>query len=231
MQIASKIRQLTFLRIVYVVYMICVKSITNVGIKVLWRVKNPHNSTTAANTINDMDFPSDKVTVGKLSYGPLRVHHFGTDGENLKIGNYCSISMGVKFILGGNHSTNTFSTYPFRCFFDNLECEAWTKGPIILEDDVWIGTDAIVLSGVTLGKGTVVAAGSVVVKSTLPYSLVGGNPAKLIKMRFDDEIIKLLLDIKFEKIDEKKVVGLLAKLYMPLNRELLIEIKNDLLKS
>lgn len=195
-----------------------------------WRFYNQHNYTQIANTLNEMQFPIDKVTVGKHTYGPLCVHHFGTIDEKLKIGNYCSISIGVRFILGGNHSTNTFSTYPFHFIFNNNQCEAWTKGPIIVEDDVWIGTDAIILSGITLGKGTIVAAGSVVTKSTAPYSLVGGNPAKLIKMRFNEDIINMLMDIEIEKLDENRILTLLPKLYSPLSVGILVEIKNELIK-
>lgn len=230
-KILYKFKLLTFVQALNVFYNNYVNKIKIPKIQVIWRSLNRHNHTIVANTFNEMYFPLDKVTVGKQCYGPLCVHHFGTVGENLKIGNYCSISIGVKFILGGNHSISTFSTFPFRHFFNNQECEAWSKGPIIVEDDVWIGTDAIILSGVTLGKGTVVAAGSVVTESTLPYSLIGGNPAKLIRMRFDDAIIKALMDIDFEKIDEKKISALLPKLYEPLNEILLSEIRKELLKS
>lgn len=225
-----KFRLLAFVQFLAVFYNNSIFSIKNARIKVAWRNMNLHNQTFVTNTINETYFPKDKVKVGKHSYGPLCVHHFGTSGENLVIGNYCSISFGVKFILGGNHSTSTFSTFPFRYYFNNQECEAWSKGSIIIEDDVWIGTDAIILSGVKLGKGTIVAAGSVITKSTLPYSLIAGNPAKLIKMRFDDAIIKVLMDIDFGKIDEKRIKGLLPKMYMPLNETQILEIKNELLK-
>lgn len=200
-------------------------------IQVNWRSSNRHNHTTVGNTIEDMYFPLDRVTVGKHSYGPLCVHSFGTVGERLIIGNYCSISLGVKFILGGNHSISTFSTFPFRHFYNNLECEALTKGPIIMEDDVWIGTNSIILSGIKLSKGTIIAAGSVVTKSTIPYTIVGGNPARVIKARFDEHIISILLDIDFGRIDEKRIKNLLPKLYSPLNDEILSEIKNELLIS
>jgi virginiamycin A acetyltransferase len=198
--------------------------------KITWRNLNQHNHTTVGNTGSDMNFPIDKVTVGKQSYGPLCVHHFGSANEELKIGNYCSISRGVKFILGGNHSTETFSTFPFRHFYNHEECEAWSKGPIIIEDDVWIGTDVLIMSGVTIGKGTIVAAGSIVTRSTTPYSIVGGNPAKTIKMRFDESIINLLLDLDLNKIDEKRIRDLLSIMYMPVSDESLKKIKKELLK-
>jgi acetyltransferase-like isoleucine patch superfamily enzyme len=183
----------------------------------VWRKLNPHNYTHVANPISTEFFPIEKVKVGKYSYGPLCVHSFGTDNENLVIGSFCSISFGVKFILGGNHSMNTFSTYPFRFYYDNKKNEAKSKGPIIIEDDVWIGTDSTILSGVKLGKGTIVAAGSIVTKSTLPYSLVGGNPAKLIKMRFEDSIIKKLMEIDFNCFNENNINSLLNNMYEPLS--------------
>jgi len=224
-----KFRLITFGRLLLNIYYKYVFRMKMARIQGSWSYHNLHNYTTIGNTINDMFFPLDKVIVGKGTYGPLCVHHFGNPDEKLKIGNYCSISIGVKFILGGNHSITTFSTYPFRKFFYNGECEAWTKGPIIVEDDVWIGTDAIILSGVRLAKGTVIAAGSVVTKSTEPYSIVAGNPAKKIKIRFDQAIINALMDINFEIIDEKRILNLLPKLYMPLNEKILTEIKNELL--
>ena len=225
-----KLRLLSFVQYIALFYHNTKFIIKNVKIKVAWRNKNLHNKTFVVNTINETYFPKDKVSVGNHSYGPLCVHHFGSSGENLIIGNYCSISFGVKFILGGNHSINTFSTFPFRHYFNNKECEAWTKGPIIIEDDVWIGTNAIILSGVKLGKGSIVAASSMVTKSTPPYSIIGGNPAKLIRMRFNDEIIKALQEIDFGKIDENRIRNLLPKMYAPLNENLLLEIKNELLK-
>lgn len=223
------IKSSTFIQSLSLFYNIYINSLNNFKIKKKWRNLNKHNSTFIANSDNETYFPFGKVTVGKFSYGPLIVHHFGSINEKLVIGNYCSISHGVKFILGGNHSLNTFSTFPFRYYY-NQECEAWSKGPIIVEDDVWIGTDSIILSGITLGKGSVVAAGSVVTKSSLPYSIIGGNPAKLIKMRFDEEMIRGLIGVDFEKIDEKKIPFTLLKLSMPLNKKLLTEITNDIVK-
>jgi virginiamycin A acetyltransferase len=230
-KILQKLGLLDFARIIHISYDDFLIRKQNTRIRSIWRRLNAHNYTFAANSIDEMTFPVDKVRVGKYSYGPLCVHHFGNKNEKLIVGYYCSISKGVKFILGGNHSINTFSTFPFRFFFNNQEYDASTKGPIIVEDDVWIGTDSIILSGVTLGKGTIVAAGSIVTKSTLPYSVIGGNPAKLIKKRFDDDLIKLLLDIDFSKIDEKKIHGLLPKLHMPLDGKILLEIKSELLSS
>jgi acetyltransferase-like isoleucine patch superfamily enzyme len=196
-----------------------------------WLRLNRHNFTGAVNGFNDVLFPIEKVVVGKYTYGSLHVLSYGTEGELLKIGCYCSIGSGVKFVLGGIHRRDTMTTYPFRHIFNSGQIEAQTKGPIILEDDVWIGTNALILSGVRLGKGTVVAAGSVVTKSTKPYSVVGGNPAILIAMRFEDSLISQLMQIDLEKIDNKWVLENMDKVCKPLNEVVLEDIKSCLKKN
>ena len=190
-----------------------------IQLKMKWKKKNPHNYTTIKKT-----FDIEKVTVGKMSYGPLEVYEWGNANEELKIGNYVSIASGVKFILGGNHYYNTFSTYPFRVMCLNEEREAYSNGPIVIEDDVWIATDATILSGVNIGKGAVIAAGSVVVKDVPPYSIVGGNPAKVIKYRFEDKIIQRLMNIDISKINEKINKNNIEIFYEKLNEEVLDDI-------
>lgn len=162
-----------------------------------WRNRNSHNMTYAMNI-----FPIDCVQVGKMTYGPLEVHTWGASNEKLEIGHYCSIAEGVKFILGGNHYYHTFSTYPFKVMVMKEEKEAWSKGPIVIGNDVWIGMDSMILSGVTIGQGAVIAAGSVVTKDVPPYAIVGGNPAKVIKYRFEPQIIDRLLKIEFSNIND-----------------------------
>lgn len=170
-------------------------------IQLLWRDSNRHNYTKVVSDSKKCDFPIAKVKVGKFTYGPLNVKSYGSSDEFLEIGNYCSIAEGVKFILGGEHRYNTLSTYPFRrIVIDNSYVETFSKGPIVVEDDVWIGTNSLILSGVKLSKGTVVAAGSVVTKSTEPYSIVGGNPAKLIRKRFSEEDIKILMTVDLSSV-------------------------------
>ncbi|WBV58523.1 CatB-related O-acetyltransferase [Chryseobacterium sp. Chry.R1] len=162
-----------------------------------WKKINKHNFTYPV-----VIFPLEKVLVGNNTYGPLEVYSYTRKkDEFLCIGSFCSIAKGVKFILGGNHFSNFISTYPFKSFFLNEE-EAFSKGDIILEDDVWIGTDCLILSGVKLGQGCVVAAGSIVTKSFPPYSVIGGNPAKIIKKRFNDEIIEKLLKLDFNSLTD-----------------------------
>lgn len=196
-------------------------------IKIKWRSFNKHNHTFVVNSAEGMHFPLDRVTVGRRSYGPLSIFHFNANNEKLVIGHYCSISTGVKFILGGNNTINTFLTFPIRFFLAGGETEAQSNGPIRVEDDVWIGTDAIILSGVTLARGTVIAAGSVVTKSTQPYSVNGGVPAKLIKYRFADSMINSLMDIDFENINDESVLNCLSEICSPMNHEILVKIKES----
>ena len=194
------------IRIIICRYLDYKKKIKFIKVKLLWRDSNPHNFTMIDNQIEDVIFPFNKVTVGNYTYGPLRVISYGSNDEYLGIGCFCSIANGVKFLLGGEHKLNKFSTYPFmRILIDNNEIETFSKGDIILEDDVWIGTNSLILSGVKLSRGTVVAAGSVVTKSTDPYSIIGGNPARLIKKRFNDDIIENLLNIDYNILTDNFV--------------------------
>lgn len=159
-----------------------------------WRLLNKHNLT----TVGERRFPVEVVSVGKETYGMLNIMSVFADcGENLLIGNYVSIAPGVWFMLGVNHQTDTFTTFPLRTrLFGPSPLDAICKGPLIIEDEVWIGSNSMIFSGITVGKGAIIAAGAVVTKDVPPYAIVGGNPAHIIKYRFSEEIIKLLLPIK-----------------------------------
>ncbi|WP_455669588.1 CatB-related O-acetyltransferase [Phocaeicola sp.] len=177
-----------------------------------WRTENRHNYTRCANLTTDSLFPLSKVHVGKYTYGPLRVIAYSIYDANLYIGNFCSIASEVCFLLGGEHDYHYLSTYPFKAMLLGQD-EAVSKGDIIVEDDVWIGHSSIILSGVTLSRGTIVAAGSVIVKSTEPYSIVGGNPAKFIKKRFTQSTIDKLMKLSFEKWDTKYILEKWDEIY------------------
>ena len=165
-----------------------------------WRRLNKHNST----RFNDYDY-LNYVTVGKQTYGRINVIMENTVSR-LHIGNYCSIAPDVCFIVSGDHRIDTISTFPFHVkVLKDLKHEACSKGDIIIEDDVWIGFRSTILSGVTVGKGSVIGAGSVVTKDVAPYSIVAGNPARLIKYRFSEEIIEQLLKIDYKEIDFSKI--------------------------
>lgn len=184
-----------------------------------WRKKNQHNQTTVTNL-----FAIDLINVGNMTYGPLEIHSWGAANEELTIGNFVSIASGVKFLLGGNHRYDTFSTYPFKVKFLGASREAWSKGGILIEDDVWIGTDAMIMSGVKVGKGAVIAARSVITKDVPPYAIVGGNPAKIIKYRFNDEIQSYIKDFKFKNIDQSFIDNNINELYQTLDENILSKI-------
>jgi acetyltransferase-like isoleucine patch superfamily enzyme len=160
-----------------------------------WRGKNGHNETYAFNI-----FRIEKVIVGKKTYGVLHITDFSPLNVKLRIGSYCSLSSGVQFLLGGEHQIDSISTYPFKVKRFGYEKEADSKGDIVVGDDVWIGTNAIICSGVKIGQGAIVAAGAVVTKDVPPYGVVGGNPAKIIKYRFDEPIRKKMSEIDVCKL-------------------------------
>jgi acetyltransferase-like isoleucine patch superfamily enzyme len=144
----------------------------------------------------------EKYKIGPFSYGRPQLL-FENDFATLTIGNYCSIANGVKIFLGGNHRIDWVSTYPFNDTPKEFETAKHitghpaTKGDVNVGNDVWIGYNAIILSGVTIGDGAVVGAGSVVSKSIGAYEIWAGNPAKFVKKRFSDEEIASLLKIKW----------------------------------
>lgn len=178
-----------------------------------WRLLNSHNETGVSNL-----FDLSKVSVGKKTYGILNVFHaYGCSEEKLTIGNYCSIGPNVIFILGGEHPYKFVSTYPFRVKVCGEIYEATTKGEIKVCDDVWIGHGAMVLSGVTLGQGSIVAAGSVVTKNVPPYAIVGGNPARIIKYRFSEDVIEKISRIDFSKLDEDSIKNNVDIIYSDIN--------------
>lgn len=142
-------------------------------------------------------FDTKNVHIGNYSYGIINV---SSDTDNkLIIGNYCSIAENVKFLLGLDHPTNLVSTYPFKSYFMS-GIDAISKGDIIVDDDVWIGYGATILSGVHISQGAIIAVGEVVTKDIPPYAIVGGVPANILKYRFSKEIVQELLKINYEHL-------------------------------
>lgn len=169
--------------------------------KILWRKKNKHNFLKIrSSNYNTLDI--NKIKCGKCSYGLLNVEFYGNINEYLEIGSFCSIAPNVVFLLGGNHNYSCISTYPFDNFIFNKKEMSFSKGPIIVKNDVWIGSNSIILSGITIGQGSIIAAGSVVTKSTPPYSIVAGNPAVVKKYRFNNDIINKLLEVDIDDLDK-----------------------------
>ena len=143
------------------------------------------------------------------------LYHYPVNKDRLIIGKFCSIACGAKFLFNSaNHKMASLSTYTFPLFFEEwgLEKEnvaqAWDqKGDIIIGTDVWIGYEAVILSGVTIGDGAVIGCRAVVTKDVPPYTIVGGVPAKPIRKRFDEETIKELQKIKWWDWPEEKIAG------------------------
>ena len=176
-----------------------------------WRERNAHNYTDAMNV-----FPLDCVSVGQYSYGGLKVLAFNNDAK-LKIGSFCSVGPEVCFNLSADHYTNHISTYPFKVkmLYSSL-FEGFSKGDIVVDDDVWIGYGATIMSGVHIGQGAIVAAGAVVTKDVPPYAIVGGVPAKVIKYRFGAEMIEKLLKVDYGKLSKEDIEKHIDELYKEL---------------
>jgi len=141
------------------------------------------------------------------------LYHYPVNGDKLKIGKFCSIACGAKFLFtSANHTLRSLSTYPFPIFFGEWGldakniCEAWdNKGDIVIGNDVWIGFEAVILSGVTIGDGAIIGTRAVVTKDVPPYTIVGGIPAKPIRKRFDDETISQLEALNWWDWDEETI--------------------------
>lgn len=140
------------------------------------------------------------------------LYHFDFIGDKLIIGKFCAIGSDVQFIMNGaNHKIGGISTYPFNIFggdWSSVEPTASDlpyKGDTIIENDVWIGYKATIMPGITIGNGAIIAAHSVVTKDVEPYSIVGGNPAKVLRKRFTEDDINSLLEIAWWNWDLDKI--------------------------
>lgn len=138
------------------------------------------------------------------------LYHYPVNGDRLIIGKFCSIACGARFFFtAGNHSMKSLSNYTFPVFFDEWGMEgkniasAWdNKGDIVIGNDVWIGYEAVILSGVHIGDGAVIGTRAVVTKDVPPYTIVGGVPARPIRRRFDEETVEKLLSLRWWDRDE-----------------------------
>lgn len=151
-------------------------------------------------------YRNKNITIGKYSYGSPKIFTFDKNTK-LEIGKFCSISNNVKILLGGEHRIDWLTTFPFnkRKKFSYIKGHPHSKGNIIIGNDVWVGLNTTILSGVTIGDGAVIGAFSVVTRDIPPYTVVAGNPAKVIKKRFDDKTIEALLSIKWWEWEYKNI--------------------------
>ena len=147
------------------------------------------------------DFVNDPVGFEKNNV----LYHYPINHDHLIIGKFCSIACGAKFLFASaNHTQASVSTYPFPIFFEEWDLDigdvtsAWDhKGDIVIGNDVWIGYEAVVMAGVTIGDGAIIGARAVVTKDVPPYTIVGGVPARKIRRRFSDDVIARLLELKW----------------------------------
>lgn len=156
-----------------------------------WKKNNAHNSTSVQSY-----FDINRVKVGRFTYGMINAHTYSGD-RNITIGDFCSISENVHFVLG-EHDYKRVSTFPFDKYVLNEAEPQCSKGDIIVEDDVWIGMNCTILSGVTIHRGAIIGAGSIVNKDVPPYTIYAGG--RIVKKRFDEDIIEKLMSVDYSKL-------------------------------
>jgi acetyltransferase-like isoleucine patch superfamily enzyme len=152
-----------------------------------------------------------KYSIGRYSYGvpaPRIIEDEFNPQATVKIGSFCSIAENVTILLGKGHRTDWVTTYPFNLVlkdFKEMKGNPITRGDVIIGNDVWIGRNAFIRDGVTIGDGAVIGAYSVVTKNVEPYAIVAGNPARVIRKRFDQETIDNLLKIRWWDWDIERI--------------------------
>ena len=164
-------------------------------------------------TVGDFTMYNDFVNDPTLFENNNVLYHYPINHDKLQIGKFCSIACGAKFLFNSaNHTLSSLSTYPFPLFFEEWGLEkkdvtnAWdNKGDIVIGNDVWIGYEAVVLAGVTIGDGALIGTRAVVTKNVPPYTIVGGVPAKPIKKRFSEETIFALLEIQWWNWSKERI--------------------------
>jgi len=190
-----------------------------------WRKQNSQNDTYPSNI-----FPIENIQIGKATYGNLFVRVHKGSPYKLIIGNYCSIANETVFILHDEHHVDTVSTFPFKNHvLKENEPEAFSKGNIVIDDDVWIGYRCMILSGVHIGQGAVIAAGAVVTKDIPPYAIAGGVPARVIKYRFSKVIVDELMKMDYDNLSYEDISKNIGELYLHLeSKEQVFELSQKL---
>lgn len=137
------------------------------------------------------------LKTGRHTYGTIHVHTWSRPDAVVTTGAFCSFGPNINAYIDGNHFIDTFSTYPFARLFPEAPPNNWGKSNPTIGNDVWIGRDVTIYSGVDIGDGAVIAGQSVVTKSVPPYAVVAGNPARIVKYRFDEDTIREFLEVKW----------------------------------
>jgi virginiamycin A acetyltransferase len=182
----------------------------------LRRRVNPHNQT-RIHLAKLIARRPGQIAVGAWTYGRPKIR-FPESGARLTIGRYGSIADGVEILLGGNHRTEWVTTYPFPALAGlwpeaaGIPGSHTTRGDIVIGHDVWLGSQAMILSGVTIGTGAVVAARAVVTRDVPPYAIVGGNPARVLRMRFEEAEVASLLASRWWELPREDILQLMPVL-------------------
>ena len=170
-------------------------------------ISNPNIS------VGEYTMYNDFVNDPKLFEKNNVLYQYPINHDKLKIGKFCSIACGAKFIFNSaNHTLSSLSTYPFPIFFEEWGLDikdvalAWdNKGDIVIGNDVWIGYEAVIMAGVTIGDGAIIGTRAVVTKDVPPYTIVGGIPAKPIRKRFSEDTIAALLELQWWDWPEERI--------------------------
>jgi virginiamycin A acetyltransferase len=161
--------------------------------------------------VGDYTYYDDPENVYNFEKNVLYLFEFMQD--KLIIGKFCQIATGVRFIMNGsNHAMDGISTYPFKVFggeWSRASLNVKSKGDTVIGNDVWIGNSATIMQGIKVGDGAIIGTNSLVTKDVEPYTVVGGNPAKEIRKRFNDEIIRFLLKLKWWDWNSEKITNYL----------------------
>lgn len=185
-----------------------------------WRLRNPLNSSQLGENANP-----ERIKVGAFTYGKINALTFN-EQNTLKIGNCCSIAPNVSFLVSADHYVTHLSTFPFRSKVVGGSLEGVSKGDIVVEDDVWIGHGATILSGVHIGQGAIIAAGAVVSRDVPAYAIVGGIPARVIKYRFEEPVIDFMLTLDYSQLDKTLIEEHIDDLYSELQGLSAADVEN-----
>lgn len=181
----------------------------NPNIKTVCYIKNLPSKPNVE--IGDYTYYSDNSHSPEDFYKHIE-HHYEFLGDRLLIGKFCAIAEGIKFIMNGaNHRMDGITTYPFNIFGGGWEKVTPSleqlpfKGDTVIGNDVWIGQNVTIMPGIRIGDGAIIASNTTVTKNVDPYTIVGGNPSRLIKKRFEDKQIEILLKLQWWDWDEEKI--------------------------
>ena len=185
--------------------------------------------------IGDFTFYNDFVNDPKDFEKNNVLYHYPINNDKLIIGKYCSIACGARFLFNSaNHTMRSLSTYPFPIFYDEWEHGLWAdkawdnKGDIVIGNDVWIGYEAVIMAGVTIGDGAIIGTRAVVTKDVPPYTIVGGVPAKPIRKRFSEDVIERLLSLKWWNLPPETVCTIIKDIQEGNIDSVMLRIQNKI---